>query len=106
MKDDAYYLEEKQNDKSHGRSIILSKEGLVRMFYQRDGQMAPGKYLTIRPQGEIRIGELFPGENPDSLGGEKWMMRDVNGEYEESTYGAVPTDLLQQQANFDDSLIF
>ena len=43
----------------HGRGILITKLGTIRIGFYSDGKSAPGNYLSIWNNGDIYLGECY-----------------------------------------------
>ena len=54
-----YYGELNENDKPHGRGILILNADDIRIAYYENGKISTGKYIHIHSDGCFTVGEIY-----------------------------------------------
>jgi hypothetical protein len=63
---DIYIGEMNEDNKPHGRGIVIETNGNINIAYWDNYKAAPGNYIFIGRDGDIRVGEIYLKE------GKRW----------------------------------
>ena len=75
-----HFGEHNDNDKPHGRGILISPYGIIHIGYWNIGERAPGKHILIYSDGDLDVGERYL---KDGLLFERGTLYRTNGKTEE-----------------------